>query len=566
MTRAWAPDKGRAEGPQRRFLHDLRDVYEVLNAGSVGSGKTDAGVMAPVWYKEYRNAPSFAALILRHDEKDLHKHIMSLIERPGMYAMYAGGSLNTTLMTYSMPRGGRVIFAHAKRLSSLHGPEFQYVWWDELTHWGGAGPGMLALLPPPEYLFVNFTRVRSAAGLRCRVRAGTNAYGPGKAWVRQRFGPWLQGAAYLAPPEGAPPPVRAAAESLRRLIEAGLLPEPVDGQPLVPSGVPLYYHPAEDGTETWEPPPADDEDAQRRGLLSRSCLLTKTEDNPALSAGDPQYALRTRAAGALMYAQLSGNDWDAEEPGEGFFRREMFEIVDREAVPALAGIVARWDFAWSRHERGGRAAERSPWTVRVLLGWTGRGPAGGRDWYVLHVVREQGDPNKIMPLVKQTAIADGIHVPVLAPVDFSAGKVVLSDLRNLLEGYQVVEQREHGEKHVRIATLQNPAEARRIHLVAGEWNHAFLDEAARYPRRPNDQLDALAGAYLHVIEQEGGIVTPEQAAEGFAALAPVAAAFGAAEERPRMRTAREIWEEQTAARDEDGMGDWMGGGDYGVPG
>jgi len=224
--------------------------------------------------------------------------------------------------------------------------------------------------------------------------------------------------------------------------------------------------------------------------------------------------------------------------------------VSPAAVPALAGEVSRWDFAWSRHERGGKAAERSPWTVRVRLGWTPRHPQLGRRWYIKHVLRMQGDPNQVLPLVLQTAQADGRHVPVLVPVDFSAGKVVVSDIKNLLEGFRVIEQ---GDKHVRIATLQNPAEARRIHIVAGEWNHPFLDEAARYPRRPVDQLDALAGAYLHVIESEGGLLLPEDIEASSEAMAPLLAAFGGRPARPAL-----AWQE-----DDD---PWGGDGGYGVPG
>ena len=574
-SKPWLPDKGQEGGPQRQFLEGMKHVFEVLNAGSVGSGKTDAGVMGAAIYAPYQKSPAFAGLILRHDEKDLHKHIMPLVARPGMYQRYTGGSLNTTLMVWTTRAGGHIVFSHAKRLSGLHGPEFAYVWWDELTHWKGTG--WMDADPPAEYLFVNFTRVRSAAGLPCRVRAGTNAIGPGKKWVARRWGPWLQGLQYLNPAEGAPTSHRDAAESYRRLIESGHAPEPRDGQNLIPSGSVLWYHPNTDGSETWEPPPKDPDEAKRRELLSRACLRTRTEDNVAMRK-DAQYSVRTRVAGSLLYRQLSNDDWDAEEPGEGFFRREMFEVVPRESVPHLAGVVARWDFAWSRHERGGKAAERSPWTVRVLLGWTQRHPQLGRDWYILHIVREQGDPNKIMPLVKRTALSDGIHVPVLAPVDFSAGKVVISDLRNLLEGYQVIDQREHGEKHVRIATLQSPAEARRIKLVAGEWNHPFLDEIARYPKKPDDQLDALAGAFLHVIESEGGILHPDQIEASHSSLSPLAAALGGSTERPRgggrpaQRTAAEIFAEQKESTREDGDGgDWGfggGGGDggWGAPG
>jgi phage terminase large subunit-like protein len=556
-VRPWQPDKGAPSGPQRVFLHDLGDVFELLHEGGIGSGKTDAGAMAPVYYREYRNCPSFVAFIFRHSEKDLDKHILPLVDRPAYYKRYAGGSLNTTTKVWAFPRGGIAVFAHAKRILGLHGPEAQYVWWDELSHWTGGG--WMGTAPPVEYLFVNFTRVRSA---------GTNAYGPGKAWIKWRWGPWLA-PGYLTLPEHAPPAMHDQVASFRRLIEAGHVPEPEEGRPLVPSGHVLWFHPETDGTETWEPPPKDEDDRVRRGLLSRACLRSKTEENVALSEGDPDYALRTQAAGAVLYQQLRGGDWDAEEPGEGFFKRDWFRSIGPEAVPwhEIVGILRRWDFAWSRHEKGGKQAERSPWSVGAKVAWTRKHPQFGRRWFLLHVLREQGDPNRIMRLVHETAKSDGIHVPVLAPVDFSAGKVVLSDLRNLLEGYQVLEQREHGDKHVRIATLQDPAQAEKIILVADEWNHAFRDEAARYPRRPNDQLDALAGAYLHVIEQEGGIVTPEQAEAGFAALAPAASAIGGLSGEPgRPRSAKEIWDEMNAERDEGPQGDWFGGDDYGVPG
>lgn len=515
-SRPWQP-----RGPQKQFLVGVEHVYEVLNAGAVGAGKTDCGVMGAVYYKDYRRSPSFAALILRHDEKDLDKHILSLVGRPGYYPRYAGGALNSTELTWKLPSGGRVIFGHAKRLSGLHGPEFQYAYWDELSHW--AGTGWSKMLPPVEYLFVGFTRIRSAAGLRCRLRAGTNAYGPGKAWIKWRWGPWLRnGDASLQLAEGAPPALRATRDSLLRLIEQGHIAEPREGQPLVPSGQVLWYHPDGD-TETYEAPPKDEDDAKARELLSRSCLVTRTEDNPALAENDPQYALRTRAAGALLHQQLSKSDWDADEPGEGFFKRTWFPVVRKEAVPPLAGVISRLDFAWSRHEKGGAKAERSPWSVRVKVGWTLKHPQFGRRWYILHIVREQGDPTQIMRLIQQTAQVDGRHVPILAPVDFSAGKVVVSDLRNLLEGFQVVEQRERGEKHTRIAALQGPAEGEKIHLVEGEWNEAFLDECARYPRKPDDQLDALAGAYLHVIDQEAQLIDPGRMRDDFQRAATASA-------------------------------------------
>lgn len=579
-SKPWMPDRGLLQcprcgrfpkkaccavplvwGPQRRFLQELSDVGEVLNAGAVGGGKTDMGVMGAVIYPEYAKSNAYAGLILRHDEKDFEKHLLSLVSRPGYYDRYAGGSLNRTKLVWTTAAGGSVIFAHAKRLLGIQGPEFQYAWFDELTHWKGSG--WLDADPPREYAFV-ITRMRSATGIPVRLRAGTNPGGPGKAWVGRRWAPWLQGASYLTLPEGAPPHHRDSVESYRRLIEAGHVPGPVDGQPLVPSGTILWCHITEEGVETWEPPPRDREEAHHREILSRSCLRTQTNDNPGLRQGDPQYGLRTRIAGPVLYRQFAKDDWEAEEPGGGFFEREWFKGISRDAVPwgEIVGVMRRWDFAWSRHQRGSKTSERSPWSVGVKVAWTAKHPQFGRRWYIIDIVRAQGDPNTIMRLVHETAKSDKIDVPILAPVDFSAGKVVLSDLRNLLEGYRVMEQREHGDKHVRIATLQDPAEAGKIKLVADEWNHAFREEAARYPKKPDDQLDALAGVYLHVIEGEGGIPRAEDVDAALEQMSPLAAAFGNAATGPARES---MWDRYRGGDEEEDDGDgWSGG--YGVPG
>lgn len=503
MRKTWLPDRGQ-KGKQYQFLHDLKDVFEVFNAGSVGSGKTDAGVMGAVYYRDYARDPAYCGLILRHDEKDLHKHILGLVERPGYYGRYAPGALNSSSLVYQMLAGGRVIFAHAKRMSGLHGPEFQYVWFDELPHWRGVG--FEDLDPPEEYGFV-ITRMRSATGIPLRLRSGGNALGIGRNWVRHRFGPWLRHAKrYLRIEDKTPPHHRAMIKSLIRLIEQGHIQEPQDFSPLVPSATVLYYHPHSDGTETYEPPPEDAEDCLRRGLLSRSCLVTHTEDNLVLAKNDPLYSLRVRAAGATMYSKIGKNDWEVEDAGKEFFRSQ-FKVIHSRELPPLAGVLSRWDLAWSRHEKGGLKAERSPWSVRCKLGWTYTRP---RMWIVLHVVRAQGSPSDIMALIRQTARADGPHVPVVLPVDFSSGKVVISDVQEMLEGYQVIEQRETGEKSVRIASLQAPAHAGRILLLEGEWNHAFLDEVERYPAMPVDQLDALAGARLQALKGLGVLPSDEE--------------------------------------------------------
>lgn len=432
--------------------------------------------MAPLVYPEYAGSGHFKGLILRHDEKDLDKEILPRTKRPDMYPAYQpGAKLLSNKKAWVLPSGARVIFTHAKDLLAHWGPEYQYLGWDELTHFS-----------EEQYLFL-LGRLRSAVGLPIRVRSGANARGPGKAWVRQRWGPWLC-SGYLRPRADAPPEHHVAAESLRRL-----LPERRDAsgriRPPARSGQVLWYDYDQEGREIWVPEGTP-------GALSRTWVLSRTGDNPALSAQDPGYQKRLMALkglGGAMHAQMAGTgdeagpDWDVEEEGPGFFRREWFEAAARPAD--LVQVCRRWDFAWTKRRR-------SDWSVGVLFGQDARGR-----WWILDVVRTKGRPDEVEQLVKQTAALDGIGVPVVLPIDFSAGIYVEASFVRLLAGYQVVGVRERGEKEVRIATLQPQAKAGNLWLAAGPWVADFLAEAEAYPKGPHDdQLDAAAGAFLHLTD------------------------------------------------------------------
>jgi len=486
-------------GAQRQFLQDLRDVYEVLNAGSVGGGKTDAGLMAPVMYQDYRNSPAFRGLILRHWDRggagadkalaDFYQRI----QRPGNYDTYARGRLNQARGLYTFAKGGSVTFTHSAMLRQLQGPEFQYLWLDELTHWPTAD----------DYLWV-LTRLRSSTGLPIRVRAGTNAGGPGHEWVRARWGPWLA-SNYLSrgidgkdlyPGAAA---LREMGVQERRDADGNLIPP-------LPSGAVLWYVLDERGRETWVP-------AGTPGALSRSCLRTKTADNVVMNRGDAAYATRTRAVAAVkqgeaLHAQLTQDDWMATAKEGDLFKREDFgEILT--GHPPLDGVVRIWDFAYTAPPSA--AARRSrDWTVGAKMGWTG--PAEDRTWYILHIVREQRGSKLVKELVKQTAGSDGIDVPIFIPRDYAAGAWVGDDLSAALAGYSVKAEQQKGKKESRIDSLATQVAVRRVRLApsnpAAPWVQDFLDEAAGYPEgRWDDQLDAVAEGLIYSLGSALGPTT-----------------------------------------------------------
>lgn len=466
---------------QATILRDLADVYEVLYAGQVGGGKTDLVVMAPLVYPEYRSA-HFKGLILRHDGQDLDKEICPRTQRADMYPAYAPGArFNSNKKVWQLPQGGRIILTHAKDLMAHWGPEYQYAGWDELTHFS-----------EEQYTWI-LGRLRSSVGLRIRVRAATNPPGPGRAWVRRRWGPWLD-RHYFTPPTDAPPAVVKAAESLRALLPPR---QDVEGRPLPPaeSAQVLWYTFDEDGHEIWVPPGTPQ-------ALSRTWVMCRTEDNPALMAGDPQYRHRLKAMGALLVQQLGAGDWDVEQLPGDFFDRQWFKV--QELRPAqVVGRIRRWDFAWT-------AKKKSDKSAGALLSWDSEG-----HFYLEHLVTTKGKPHEVRELVRQTAAADGIGVKVVVPVDFAAGIYVEEDLVRALAGYQVQGVEEKGTKDERIAIIQPQAQAGFVHLVAGPWVHPFLDVAAAYRLGRHggwDELDALAGAILYAVGEGGKILTEEQAA------------------------------------------------------
>ena len=463
---AWRLDKGAPAGWQRRLVVDLKDVYEVLVTGEVGSGKTDPGVMMPCLYEAYRRSAHFKGLVLRYNQKDLDKEIFQRINRAEMYPRYVGGTLNETSGIYRFRSGGRVICGHTKNLRSLQGGEYQYVWFDEATHWPDAS----------DYLYV-LTRLRSAASLPIRVRLGTNPGGPGHDWVKARWGPWLASNYLARAADGGD--LFPGAASLRRLGY-----QHREGQPPLDSGVVLWYTLDEDGREEWVAPGTPH-------ALSRSCLLTTTADNAALSAADPEYKYRVRAVGAELGQQLGKNNWDIKNPEGQYFKRAWFGDVLPEAPANLAGVIRRWDFAWTTRRN-------SDWSAGVKLGWTRDG-----HYYVMGIVRLQGKPDEVFATMRQTAQLDGLAVPVVIPADGTASPVVYGSVVRELAGFQIQQVKEVGKKELRIATLQPQAQAGKIHLVRGAWNNDFLDEVAAYAgdgTQHDDQLDARAGAFLYVVD------------------------------------------------------------------
>lgn len=172
---AWRPN------PRQSELLACAD-FEVLYGGAAGGGKSDALLIDCLGLNNPDGAsilnPRYSAVIFRKTYGELAEfEKRSLV----WYArIVQGAKFNASDMLWRFPSGAQVRFAYCARYGDAlahQGREYQWIGWDELTHWPDAD----------SYEFL-LTRLRSTdAAIPCYVRATTNPGGVGHQWVRDRW-------------------------------------------------------------------------------------------------------------------------------------------------------------------------------------------------------------------------------------------------------------------------------------------------------------------------------------------------------------------------------------------
>lgn len=183
--------------------------------------------------------------------------------------------------------------------------------------------------------------------------------------------------------------------------------------------------------------------------------------------------------------------------GGAMFRKEDFEIIP--ALPHGNSVVVRgWDLAATERAKNKRAAA----TAGVKLREYTNGLLVIEDiaWGQLN----DADAEK---LIVNTASQDGATVDIDLPLDpGQASKTQIRYLVTHLRAYTVRWSPESGEKEVRAGPVASQARVGNIKLLKGAWNHAFLEEAALFPRGlRKDRIDALSRAYAALLQKKAFI-------------------------------------------------------------
>lgn len=184
--------------------------------------------------------------------------------------------------------------------------------------------------------------------------------------------------------------------------------------------------------------------------------------------------------------------------GGGMFKREACGPKEDflEVAPAGVRWVRGWDIAGSKRKT-------SPFTAGVKLGVDNAGT-----YYVAHVVRERMEIEDAEDLIVDTAHADGHHVKQSLPQDpGSAGKSQKAHMGKALDGLDFEITPESGEKADRAIPIASQWNNGNVRVIKGDWNDAFLNELATFPRGTfKDQADAFSRAYSVLVTKKEGQV------------------------------------------------------------
>lgn len=163
---------------QAQFL-DL-DAREALYGGAAGGGKTDCALMGAL---QYVHIPGYSAILFRRTYPELIQP-SGLI--PRALSWLGRDMWREKDKSFHFPNGARLAFGHLHHEMdkyNYHGGEFQFIGFDELTHF-------------TESLYVYlFSRLRRPDGgsgnalgaVPLRMRSFSNPGGIGHDWVKRRF-------------------------------------------------------------------------------------------------------------------------------------------------------------------------------------------------------------------------------------------------------------------------------------------------------------------------------------------------------------------------------------------
>jgi len=223
---------------------------------------------------------------------------------------------------------------------------------------------------------------------------------------------------------------------------------------------------------------------------SRVFVPSTLKDNPGIDADSYRQSLS--ALDPVERRRLEEGDWWSTTLGS-LFDRPAFEIIDGNEIPPIspaARVVRYWDLAATEPST---SYPDPDWTVGTLMMFD-QGVS-----YILDVRRERFRGEKVEKLIAQTALEDGIGVPIrMEQEPGSSGKALMDQYaRYVVPGYDFGAIRPSGDKVTRARPFAAATANGNVRIIRASWLSAWLDEFSSFPEAcdHDDQVDSAVGAF-----------------------------------------------------------------------
>jgi predicted phage terminase large subunit-like protein len=397
---------------------------------------------------QFVDVPGYSALLLRKTWPDLNEP-GAIMDRARTWLSDTDAQSREGGRKWVFPSGARLSFGyiqHDKDKFKLQSAEYQFIGWDELTHWQEI---------TYTYLFSRLRRPKVV----CETCDG-GIIKERNQWVHSKK-------------DSQCPMLFPNRQALKQY------PPAPDGMSIfdIPLRMRAASNPGGVGHQ-WVRDRFIDPKTRRDHALF---IPSRLADNPSLD--QDSYIKNLMHLSPVDRERLLHGDWDVEMEGE-VFQRQWFNTVT--AVPIK-------DIRWCRYWDMAATQDGGDYTVGCKLGLTKEGR-----WVIADIVRGQWSPRGIEKIVAQVAAIDGVDIPIrIEQEGGSSGKHIIDHYRRtVLVGYNIDGMRPTGDKVVRANPVASAAEAGNVDIVVGRWNVAFLDEVSVFPGGANDdQVDALSGAF-----------------------------------------------------------------------
>ena len=217
-------------------------------------------------------------------------------------------------------------------------------------------------------------------------------------------------------------------------------------------------------------------------------IPTNVFDNPyLLPPKNNSYLANLLAQPRVNQLKYLHGSWTAKAEGEGFWKREWIEIIDKPPTENIIKTVRAWDLASSEPSE---AYPNPDWTAGVKMSRDRFGT-----YYIEDVVRIRKTTASVIDEIIKTAKIDGIdEVEVVVPRDpgQAGAQANLFLVRTLAEhGISVKSAKMVGAsgKLNRFLPFAAISEAGAVKVVRGDWNEPYFAELENFIPNNRNQKD-----------------------------------------------------------------------------